>query len=184
MEDLAKTILIELEQKMLQTQKIMLEKFADIRTGVANPKILDKIKINYYGEETALRNISVINVVEGHQIHIKPFDNGLINNIQKSLLNSNLGITPQNEGNIIKLIFPKPTEEKRKSLIKEIDKIQEQTKVIIRNIRRNGNDKIKKIKLNQSLESFFLNKIQELNNNWIKLIEKNAINKKNELLKI
>ncbi|KND62570.1 ribosome-recycling factor [Candidatus Phytoplasma phoenicium] len=184
MEELAKVILIELEQKMLQTQKIMLGKFADIRTGVANPQILDKITLNYYGVETALKNLSFISVVEGHQIHIKPFDPNLTHDIQKTLLTSNLGITPQNEGQIVKIIFPKPTEEKRKILIKDIHKIEEKTKVIIRNIRRMGNDKIKKIKLNQYLENVFLKQIQELNNKWIKIIEKDTLNKNNELLKI
>lgn len=184
MEELAKKNLIELEQKMLQTQKIMLSKFSDIRTGVANPNILDKITLNYYGVETVLKNLSFISVVEGYQIHIKPFDPNLTYDIQKTLLASNLGITPQNEGQIVKIVFPKPTEEKRKLLIKEINKIEEQTKVIIRNIRRIGNDKIKKLKLNQSLENVFLKQIQELNNKWIKIIEEDTLLKNKELLKI
>ncbi|MBP3059497.1 ribosome recycling factor [Texas Phoenix palm phytoplasma] len=184
MELLAQEIINELEPKMIKANELMLKRFIDIRTGIANPKILDKITVQYYGEETLLRNISNITVTEGNQINIKPFDSNLISDIKKVILASKIGISPQDDGVKIKLIFPQPTEEKRKLLIKEVEKISEQTKISIRNIRRFGNDKIKKLKLNNQTESIFLKKIQELNNKWIKIIEKETLAKNNELLKI
>ncbi|MFR0367747.1 ribosome-recycling factor [Candidatus Phytoplasma palmae] len=184
MELLAQEIINELEPKMLKAKDLMLKRFVDIRTGIANPKILDKITLKYYGEDTLIRNISTISVTEGNQINIKPFDPNLIPEIKKVLLASKIGISPQDDGVKIKLIFPQPTEEKRKSLIKEVEKISEQTKINIRNIRRFGNDKIKKLKLNNQSENIFLKKIQELNNKWIKIIEKETLVKNNELLKI
>jgi ribosome recycling factor len=184
MENLGQEVLKKLKSKMSKNNELMLEKFCNIRTGVPNPQILDKIKIQYYDAETLLKNISIINVSQNNQISIKPFDSNLIPEIIKVLLNSNLGITPQNDGSIIRLTFPQPTEEKRKKLTKEIEKIAEQTKIAIRNIRRDGNEQIKKLKLNDFWEKFFLNQIQKLNNDWIKLIEDNTKNKNKELLKI
>ncbi|KXT29432.1 ribosome recycling factor family protein [Candidatus Phytoplasma oryzae] len=184
MEDLAKNILDKLETKMLKNHKTMLEKFSIIRTGVANPQILDKIKIMYYNEEILLKNLSTINVEQGNQINIKPFDSSLIPEITKVLLSSKLGITPQNNGVIIKLIFPQPTEEERLKLVKEIKKIAEQVKVSIRQLRKLGNDEIKKLKLNNFLENSFLEKIQEFHNKWIDNVEIEKNKKNKELLKV
>lgn len=184
MEDLSKEILIKLENQIRKAKEVMLSKFNNIRTGRANPKILDKITINYYNEDIALKNISTISVHQGNQINIKPFDNTVINNISKAILNSDLGITPQDDGKVIKLIFPQPTEEKRKMLVKEVEKIAEQTKVIIRNIRRQGKEQIQKMNLNDTSENICLKDIQNLINKWIKLIEVETIKKNNELLKI
>ncbi|MDV3168131.1 MAG: ribosome recycling factor [Candidatus Phytoplasma stylosanthis] len=184
MENLLKEILTKIELKMSTIKESMIDKFNVIRTGSANPKILDKITVNYYGAEMVLKNISKINVVDGNQIHIKPFDHVLISEIEKAIFNSNLGITPQNDGTIIKLLFPHLTEEKRKALTKEVEKIKEQTKVFIRNIRRKWNEEIKKMKLNEAFEKLFLKEIQNLNNKYIELIEKETKQKNNELLKI
>ncbi|MEZ0180550.1 ribosome recycling factor ['Camptotheca acuminata' phytoplasma] len=184
MEDLLNEILQKIDKKMLQTNESMLMKFDNIRTGRANSKILDKITVNYYDTDIILKNVSTINVLEGNQIHIKPFDHTLIPKIEKAILNSDLGITPQNDGNTIKLIFPQPTEEKRKILIKEVNKIKEQNKIIIRNICRQGKDEVKKLKLNEFLEGSFLKKIQDVNDKFMKLIDNETIQKNNELLKI
>jgi ribosome recycling factor len=182
MNDLEKSIFEKLENKMLQAQEVMLSKFTNIRTGIANPKILDKITVDYYNEKMPLKNISTISVLDGNQINIKPFDNTIIGEISKAILNSDLGITPQDDGQVVKLVFPKPTEDRRKILIKEVDKIVEQTKISIRNIIRQG----KKTKLNEvdTLEDNFSKDIQNLNNKFIKLVEADTIKKKNELLKI
>ncbi|WP_341266358.1 ribosome-recycling factor [Candidatus Phytoplasma fraxini] len=184
MEDLTKEILKQLETDMLKAQKIMLNKFDHIRTGRANSKILDKIVINYYGSEISLKNICSINVVEGNQIHIKPFDNTILNDISKAILNSDLGITPENDGQIVKLVFPKPTEEKRQTLMKEVKKISEQTKVQIRNISRQGKDKFQKTKPAETLENIFLKDLTYLNEKFIKSINIETIQKNNELSEI
>ncbi|TVY12428.1 ribosome-recycling factor [Candidatus Phytoplasma pini] len=184
MEELAKEILIELEIKMSNSKNIMLSKFINIRTGVANPKLLDKIIVDYYGVGTFLKNMGTINVIEGYQLHIKLFDLSCNDKVVNAIKAHNLGITPQTDGKIIKLIFPQPTEERRKQLIKEIEEISMQTKVVVRNIRRQGNDKIKKMKFNQYLENHFLKLIQDLTDKWIDLIEKETQQKNKELLKI
>nr|WP_246454242.1 ribosome recycling factor [Candidatus Phytoplasma luffae] len=169
---------------MKKTEEAMINKFNEIRTGVANPKILDKIMINYYGAEINLKNISNISIVEGNQINIKPFDNMSIPEIERAIFSSDLGITPTNDGKIIKLLFPKLTEEKRKNLIKQVDQLKEQTKVNIRNIRRQGNEEIKKNKFNEYLEERGLKEIQHLSDKFIKSIDNETIRKNNELLKI
>ncbi|MEC4559061.1 MAG: ribosome recycling factor ['Conium maculatum' witches'-broom phytoplasma] len=184
MHEMTQEILTDLKQKMNNYKDSMLTQFSNIRTGVANPKILDKITINYYGAETVLKHISMISIVEGNQIHIKPFDATLLPNIKKALLASDLGITPQTDGVSIKLVFPQPTEEKRKLLTKEVEKISEQTKVIVRNLRRSGNDKVKKLKLAEDEKNALLKQIQDLNNHFIKLLETETVKKNKELLKI
>ncbi|WP_153369126.1 ribosome-recycling factor [Candidatus Phytoplasma sacchari] len=184
MQDLCHEILDKLEIKMNYTHNLMLEKFKSIRTGVANPQILDQIKIVCYQEKMLLKDVSIISVVKGNQICINPFDKNLIPEIMKSILTSKLGITPQNDGITIKLIFPQPTEESRLLLIKEIESIAEETKVSVRNIRRDGNDKIKKIKLDKSSEKFFLDKVQNLHNKWIKNIEQDKIKKSKDLFRV
>ncbi|WP_323847924.1 MAG: ribosome-recycling factor [Phytoplasma sp.] len=181
MEDLTKEILEQLDIEMLTVHKIMLNKFDNIRTGRANPKILDKIIIKYYDSDISLKNISNISVVEGNQINIKPFDNTIINDISKAILNSDLGITPENDGQIVKLVFPKPTEEKRQMLIKEVKKTSEQIKIQIRNIIRRGKDKFYKMKTNETIENIFLKDLKNLNNKWIKSIDNEIIKKNNEL---
>lgn len=172
MEDLLQDILKNLENKMMLSHNVMLEEFKTIRTGIANPQILDRIQIYYYNEKTLLKDISIISVVKPNKICIKPFDISLVPEIMKVLLSSRLGITPQTDGKTVDLIFPQPTLELRQKLTREIEKIAEQTKVSIRNLRRDGNNKIKKMKLDKSSEKIFLDKIQNLNNKWIQNIEK------------
>jgi ribosome recycling factor len=183
MQKKAQDILALLEKKMIQAQEVMLKKFCDIRTGNANPNILDKITVNYYGELTFLKTLSSISVAEGNQLNIKPYDSTLIPNITKALLESNLGITPQTDGVVLRLVFPKPTEERRKILMKEVEQLAEKAKVAIRNVRREGNDKIKKVELTKDLETFYLNQIQTLTDKNIKIIDQNVTSKNAELLK-
>ncbi|MBS2126483.1 ribosome recycling factor ['Fragaria x ananassa' phyllody phytoplasma] len=183
MEQQTQEILTLIENKMSQAQNIMLKKFADIRTGTANPNILNKLTINYYGIPTPLKTLTSISVSEGNQLNIKPYEKTLIPAIKKSILASDLGITPETDGVILRLIFPKTTEEKRKTLMKEVEKIAEKTKVAIRNIRRDGNDKIKKMALTKDLENLSLNKIQILTDKNIKIIDNEIVNKNKELLK-
>ncbi|WP_349402109.1 ribosome recycling factor [Candidatus Phytoplasma solani] len=183
MEQQTQEIVLLIEKKMSQAQEMMLKLFLDIRTGIANSNILNKININYYGTETPLKTLSSVSISEGTQLQIKPYEKTLIPSIKKALLASDLGITPETDGVILRLNFPKPTEERRKALTKEVEKIAEQTKIIIRNIRRDGNIQIKKISLTKDLETLYLNKIQFLTDKNIKIVEKETINKNKELLK-
>ncbi|WCA22543.1 ribosome-recycling factor [Candidatus Phytoplasma oryzae] len=183
MENLFQNILSELENKMNNSHKNMLNEFKTIRTGIANPQILDLIKINYCNEKMLLKNLSIISVISSNQILIKPFDHNLIPEINKAILSSSIGINPQINGTTIKLIFPQPTTELRKKLIKKIEQIAEKTKIAIRNLRREANNKIKKEKTDNFSEKSFLNKIQIAHDKWIKQIEQDKINKSQVLLK-
>ncbi|MFB0638272.1 ribosome recycling factor [Candidatus Phytoplasma solani] len=183
MDQLAKEIILLTEKKMSQAREIMLKNFSDIRTGCANPNILNKINISYYGTITPLNTLSSISVSGGNQLNISPYEKTLIPAIKKAILASDLGITPETDGVVLRLNFPKPTEERRKALTKEVNIIAEQTKVIMRNIRRESNDKIKKIALTKDLETLHLSKIQTLTDKNIKMVENETTNKNKELLK-
>ncbi|MDV3166302.1 MAG: ribosome-recycling factor ['Waltheria sp.' little leaf phytoplasma] len=175
-------ILNEINEKMTSQIKIMNEKFKYIKTGIANPQILDQVYINYYNQMQPLRHFSSIYVSEGNQLHIKPFDNNLIESIKTAILKLNIGINPKTENNIIKLIFPKPSEEQRIQLTQKIKKTAEEAKIGIRNIRRQNKDKIKKIKVNQDLETKILQEVQMIHDKFIKLIDELTHQKNKELL--
>ncbi|MDV3139138.1 MAG: ribosome-recycling factor [Candidatus Phytoplasma australasiaticum] len=176
-------LLKEINEKMNSQIKVMNEKFKYIRTGTANPQILDKVYIEYYNQTQPLRHFSSIYVAEGNQLHIKPFDPNLITNIKTAILKLNIGINPKVENNIIKLIFPKPSEEQRIQLTSKIKRNAEEAKIGIRNIRRQTNEKIKKIKLHQDWETTIIKQIQTIHDKFIKLIDELTNQKNKELLK-
>lgn len=177
-------VLYQIKNKMQNSQDIMSKELSSIRTEFSNPNILDKINIIYYDVKTPLKQLCSINVVKGNQLNIKPYENTLIPQIKKAILASDLGINPSVDSTIIKLVFPPLTEEIRKQLIKKVDKIAENTKIIIRNIRRDGNNQIKKMQLTKDLEIVFLKKMQDLTDEYIKSIEFIVNNKNKELVKI
>ncbi|MDO7983477.1 MAG: ribosome-recycling factor [Pigeon pea little leaf phytoplasma] len=176
-------ILNEMNDKMQSQIKIMNDKFKYIRTGIANPQILDQVYINYYNQMQPLRHFSSIYVSEGNQLHIKPFDNNLTESIKTAILKLNIGINPKTENNIIKLIFPKPSEEQRIQLTQKIKKTAEEAKIGIRNIRRQSKDQIKKIKVNQDLETQILKQLQTIHDKFIQSIDELTNQKNKELLK-
>ena len=134
----------EFEEKMNKTIDTLLEDYATIRAGRANPHILDKIKVDYYGTPTSLQQVANISVPEARMIQIQPWEASLIKDIEKAILVSDLGLTPNNDGKTIRLVFPELTEDRRKELAKDIKKKGDNAKVAIRNIRRDANDAIKK----------------------------------------
>ena len=136
----------EYSDKMQKSFDFLKEDLASIRAGRANPHVLDKIKVDYYGTPTPLNQVGNISVPEARIIQIAPWDKALIKDIEKALMTSELGITPSNDGAIIRLVFPELTEERRKELAKDIRKKGEDAKVAIRNVRRDGNDALKKLK--------------------------------------
>ncbi len=133
------------EDKMKKTIDYLAADYATIRAGRANPHVLDKLRVDYYGVPTPIQQVGNINVPEARIIQIVPWDRSLIKAIERAILTSDLGLNPSNDGSTIRLVFPELTEERRKSLVKDVRKKGEEAKVAIRNIRRDGNDAFKKL---------------------------------------
>ena len=158
----------EYSEKMQKSFDFLKEDLASIRAGRANPHVLDKIKVDYYGTPTPLNQVGNISVPEARIIQIAPWDKALIKDIEKALMTSELGITPSNDGAIIRLVFPELTEERRKQLAKDIRKKGEDAKVAVRNVRRDGNDALKKLKGSEVSED----EINDLNDELQKITDK------------
>ena len=134
----------QFEEKMKKSLNALSEEYATIRAGRANPHVLDKIMVDYYGTPSPLQTVANISVPEARVIQIQPWEASLVKEIEKAIMVSELGITPNNDGKIIRLVFPELTEDRRKELVKDVKKKGENAKVAIRNIRRDANDSIKK----------------------------------------
>lgn len=180
----ANLILIDIEERMDKAVQALRREFTQIRTGRANPGILDRITVSYYGVDTPLKQISSIQVVEGSQLYIKPYDKTSLKDIEHSIYASNLGINPINDGVGIRLIFPQPTEERRKELVREVEKMGEGAKVAVRNIRRDGNDQVKKLEMSEDDEKGYLQDVQELTDDYVKKVDEEVKLKADELLTI
>ena len=133
------------EEKMTKAYEFLQSDYASIRAGRANPHILDKLRVDYYGTPTPIQQVGNITVPEARIIQIAPWEKSLIKAIEKAIMTSDIGITPSNDGSVIRLVFPELTEERRKDLVKEVKKKAEECKVAVRNIRREGNDAFKKL---------------------------------------
>ncbi len=132
------------EEKMHKSYDALINEYSTIRAGRANPKVLDKLRVDYYGTPTPIQQVANISVPEPRMLQIQPWEKSLIKAIEKAILTSDLGINPNNDGSVIRLVFPELTEERRKELAKDIKKKGENTKVAVRNIRRDANDAFKK----------------------------------------
>jgi ribosome recycling factor len=177
-------ILLELEEKMEKTIGSLKKEFNTVRTGRANPAVLDGLTISYWGVDTPIKQVASISVPEATQLYIKPFDKSVVKEIEKAILASSLGLTPQNDGVGIRLILPQMTEERRRELVKLVGKMEEQAKVAIRNLRRDGNDDVKKLALPEDDEKGSLEDIQKLTDNKIKEVEEVAARKTKEVMSI
>ena len=144
-------IMMETMERTEKTVSVLNSEYITIRAGRANPHILDKVLVDYYGTPTPINQVGNLSVTEGRCLVIAPWDASMLKVIEKQLLAENLGITPVNDGKIIRLTFPALTEERRKELVKQIKKMAEDSKVAIRNIRRDGMDALKKMKNNKEL---------------------------------
>lgn len=158
----------QFENKMSKAYEYLAADFATIRAGRANPHILDKIKVNYYGSPTPIQQVGNITVPEPRMIQISPWEKSLIKEIEKAIMASDVGITPNNDGSVIRLVIPELTEERRKELVKEVKKKGEEGKVAVRNIRRDGNDTFKKL----AKEDVSEDEIKELEEALQKLTDK------------
>ena len=164
------------------------EEFGAVRAGRANAKVLDRITVEYYGSETALNGVATISSPDARTLVIQPWDTKLLKEIAKAIQKSDLGINPQNDGRIIRLVFPQLTEERRKELSKQISKMGEDTKVAIRNIRRDANDKVKELKKNGELTEDDVKasdkQVQDLTDKYIKLVDTVCADKNKEIMAI
>lgn len=137
--------LVQFDEKMQKTMNNLSEKFGSIRAGRANPHVLDKLRVDYYGTPTPIQQVANVNVPEPRMIQIQPWEASMVKEIEKVIMTSDLGINPTNDGKTIRLLFPELTEERRKDLAKDVKKKGESAKVAIRNIRRDANDSFKKL---------------------------------------
>ena len=137
--------LVQFDEKMQKTMNNLAEEFGSIRAGRANPHVLDKLRVDYYGTPTPIQQVANVSVPEPRMIQIQPWEASMVKEIEKAIMTSDLGINPTNDGRMIRLLFPELTEERRKDLAKEVKKKGENAKVAIRNIRRDANDSFKKL---------------------------------------
>ncbi len=177
-------VLLDLEERMNKSLENLGKEMVQIRTGRANPKILDSILVSYYGCDTPLKQIASIQVPEATQLYIKPFDKSSLKNIVQAINASNLGLTPSDDGTGIRLVFPKITEERRKELVKTVNKMGEMCKVAIRNLRRDGNDEIKKLKLTEDDEKYYLEEVQKLTDKYILKVDGALKEKEKDLMTV
>ena len=164
------------------------DEFGAVRAGRANAKVLDRITVEYYGSETPLNGVATISTPDARTLVIQPWDTNLLKDIQKAILSSELGINPQNDGKVIRLVFPQLTEERRKDLTKQVKKYSEDAKVAMRNIRRDGMDYIKKLKKESQITEDDQKKaekdLQDLLDKYIKKADEALAAKEKELMSI
>ena len=176
------------EEKMEKSINAMMDEFAPIRAGRANPHVLDKIKVDYYGTPTPIQQVGNISVPEARMIVIQPWEKSLIKAIEKAIQASDLGINPSNDGSVIRLVFPELTEDRRKELAKDVKKKGEAAKVAVRNIRRDANEAFKKQEKNNEISEDDLKdateQIQKITDKAIEKIDKAVENKTKEILTV
>lgn len=175
------------ESKMKKTMASLESEYQTIRAGRANPNILNKINVDYYGVPTPIQQVGNISVPEARMIVIQPWEKSMIKAIEKAINMSDIGINPTNDGQVIRLVFPELTEERRKELQKDVKKKGEQAKVAIRNIRRDGNDHFKKLKGTEVSEDEIKDletQLQKLTDKFIKEIDKAIDSKSKEVMTV
>ena len=180
--------LLQYEEKMEKSLDSLYSEYSIIRAGRANPHILDKIVVDYYGTPSTLQQVANVSVPEARMLQIQPWEASLIKEIEKAILCSDLGLTPNNDGKCIRLVFPELTEERRKDLVKDVKKKGENAKVAIRNIRRDANDVFKKLNKNNELSDDELKqleeKIQKLTDKYVAEVDKAIEEKSKEILTV
>ncbi|HAL02628.1 MAG TPA: ribosome recycling factor [Lachnospiraceae bacterium] len=175
------------DEKMKKAYDFLVSDLATIRAGRANPHVLDKIRVDYYGTPTPLSQVGNISVPEPRMLQISPWEKPLVKEIEKAILTSDVGITPTNDGSVIRLVFPELTEDRRKELAKDIKKKGEDGKVAIRNVRREGNDAIKKLgkeEMSEDEQKSLEEELQKITDSYIKEIDKTIDQKTQDILKV
>ncbi|MFR4352169.1 MAG: ribosome recycling factor [Roseburia sp.] len=180
--------LVSYDEKMQKTMHNLAEEFGGIRAGRANPHVLDRLRVDYYGTPTAIQQVANVNVPEPRMIQIQPWEASMVKEIEKAILTSDLGINPTNDGKTIRLIFPELTEERRKELAKEVKKKGENAKIAIRNIRRDANDSFKKLAKSSDVSEDEIKELedraQKMTDKYITEVEKSVEAKTKEILTV
>ncbi len=176
------------EEKMKKSISVFEENLAEIRAGRANPAILNKITVDYYGTPTPINQLAGISVPEARMIVIQPWDASILKEIEKEILKSDIGINPNNDGKVIRLVFPELNEERRKEIVKDIRKMAEETKVAVRSIRRDAIDEAKNMQKNSEISEDELkgaeDQIQKLTDKYVEEIDKILEKKEKEVMSI
>ncbi len=176
------------EENMTKTLKSLGNEYSSIRAGRANASVLDKIKVDYYGTPTPINQMAAVSVAEARILTIQPWDTSTLHSIEKAIQTSDIGINPQNDGRMIRLVFPPLTEDRRRELGKDVKNLAENAKVAIRNIRRDSIDKVKKMEKASEITEDDLKvaekKLQDLTDKYVKEIEKTAEAKEKEIMEI
>ncbi len=176
------------DEKMLKTIEFLEEDYASIRAGRANPHLLDKIKVDYYGTPSNLNSVANISVPEARIIQIQPWEAKMVKEISKAILASDLGITPTDDGRVIRLVFPELTEDRRKELAKDIKKKGENAKVAIRNVRRDANEAIKKIgksgEISEDVQKQIEEEINKMTEKYVDKCDKLSEDKTKEIMTV
>ena len=177
-------ILNETENRMQKAIESMENRFLNVRAGRANPAMLNGIMVEYYGVPTPLQSLANITVPEARQLFIKPFDRGIVKDIERAINEANLGITPTNNGEMIILTIPELTEDKRKEYVKQVKSIAEDAKVALRNAREDARNSLKKEELPEDETNAYYDDIQELINKYNKIIDEKLKTKEQELMTV
>ena len=181
-------MLAQYEEKMTKTIESLQKEYTTIRAGRANPHILDKLTVDYYGSPTPLQQVANITVPEARMIQIQPWESSLIKGIEKAILTSDLGLNPSNDGKIVRLVLPELTEERRKDLVKDVKKKGEAAKVAVRNIRRDANDAFKKAEkageITEDELADLTEKMQKLTDKTIERVDKAVEEKTKEIMTV
>ena len=177
-------IYLETEESMEKTISNLKDRLTNIRAGRANPAMLDTVKVDYYGAETPLNQLANVSVPEARKLQVKPYDKSILSDIEKAIYEANLGLTPNNTGDMIFISIPELTEDRRKELVKQAKGMSEEAKVALRNIRQDANNDIKKLELNEDEEKRSLEEVQELINTYNKKVDEVLSAKEDELMTI
>ncbi len=176
------------EDKMTKTMEVLKEEYASVRAGRANPHLLDKLRVDYYGTPSPIQSVANISVPEARVIQIQPWESKMIKEIEKAILASDIGITPGNDGKVIRLVFPELTEDRRKDLVKDIKKKAEAAKVAVRNVRRDANDAIKKAakanEISEDEQKQIEDEIQKMTDKYVTEIDKCTDAKTSEIMTV
>ena len=177
-----------LEESMTKSVKALQTQLIKVRTGRASAAVLDGVNVDYYGSPTPIKQVGQISTPEARLLQIQPFDKSIISEIEKSIINANLGLTPSNDGNFIRIQFPALTEDKRKDLVKQVKKMGEDAKIAVRNARRDQNDIVKKAEKAKEITEDdvkkFLDEIQKVTDKYIAEVDKVIEAKEKELLTV
>jgi len=174
----------EIELKMEETIETLEKRLTQIRAGRANPSMLSGLMVEYYGTPTPIQSIANITVPEARQLFVKPFDRNIIKEIEKTINEANLGVNPTNNGEMIIITLPELTEDRRKDYVKQARTMGEEAKIALRNIRQDGNNKIKSLELPEDEEKGLMEDIQDLINKYNKVVDDKIKEKSNELMEV